>query len=141
MQVQTNLGAPDQLTRAQPEYPGTVFAFANTVANTAGIIGPEMMNRLVTDPTSHGSWSSLWMISALIFAIGGVVFCIFAQNQPQNYCRKPKPGSRTAGSKSLSEAQLTQGKSPLQEIFKMDAFSRVGAEPELKRVTFGTNRQ
>lgn len=114
------------------EYPGTVFAFANTVANLADIIGPMTVTWLVWDINEHSSWFSLWMLSGIFFFLGGLLFCLFAENTSQNYCKKP----RAKGSMSMSQAQLTipDKVEPVEEIFKMDAFSRISSEPKPKDI-------
>lgn len=120
------------------DYPGTVFAFANTFANMAGVIGPQTINVLVEDPTEHGDWFWLFMLSAFIFFASGIIFCAYATNEPQNYCG-PYTGMCTIGNlksatrklkpdKSISQAQLTLGKE-VQEVFKMEAYSRVLSQP------------
>lgn len=108
------------------DYPGTVFAFANTIANLAGIIAPLTINWLVEDPYNYNDWFSLYILSASIFLIAGIIFCIFAENEPQNYCKKHK----SMKDKSISQAQLTFGNSDIEQVFKMEAFSRVSNEPK-----------
>lgn len=104
-----------------------MFAFANTIANLAGIFGPKAVTWLVTDCEDHSSWFSLWALSGALFFTGGLTFCLFADNNPQNYCRKPPRGS-------LSEAKLTAPEEPFEQIVKMDAFSRVASEPSPKNI-------
>lgn len=106
------------------DYPGTVFAFANTLANLAGVFGPMTVNWLVVDPKEHGSWFNLWLFSAFLFLLGGLLFCLFAENGVQDYGRRPKSGAGPAG---IAE-----------DIFKMDAFSRVSSEPNTTRISNGT---
>lgn len=115
------------------DYPGTVFAFANTIANLAGIIGPATVNWLVADPTNYNDWFLIYILSALIFLIAGIIFCIFAENEPQNYCK-----NRKLKDKSVSKAQLTFGKNDIEQVFKLEAFSRVSSEPNNEpRLKFG----
>lgn len=105
------------------------MAVANSVANVAGIAGPPLVNILVPDPNKFDSWFWFFILSASIFGVGGIIFCLFAENRQQNYCRKPKqtlPGA-------ISMAQLynpTTPKIPVVESITMDAFSRVGQEPK-----------
>lgn len=108
------------------------MAFANTIANIAPAIGPEIINWTVANENEPGDWFTFWLISAAIFALGGVLFCLFAENKPQNYCRKSKQNLSGA----LSMAQLCDPKSrgsiskiPVDEPIVMDVFSRVGQEP------------
>lgn len=108
------------------------MAFANTIANIAPAIGPTVISWLVKSEDNAGDWFTFWLLSAALFALGGVIFCVFAENRPQNYYRKSKqnlPGS-------LSMAQLYDPKSrgpvskiPVEEPIVMDVFSRVGQEP------------
>lgn len=115
------------------EYPGTVFAFCNTIANLSGIIGPEITTWLVDDPCQHECWFNFFISSAVMFAIGGTVFCLFADNQPQDIAAMKSANKNKAI--SMSQAQLTptgDGKKQqvVAEMFQMDAFPRVMSEPE-----------
>lgn len=91
---------PPELSK---DYPGSVIALANSLANMAGIIGPMTVSALVAEPTNYESWRSLWLLSAGLFTFGGLIFCLFAQNEPQNYCKQPKHHGPSA---SISQAQL-----------------------------------
>lgn len=106
-----------------------MFAYANSLANLAGFFGPNLVAVIVSDPMRHESWFPLWILSAVIFFAGGLTFCIFAENSPQNYCRKPK--ARGSGTQ-VSQAQLMECVEP--EIFKMDAFARVASEPNPRQL-------
>lgn len=108
---------PPELSK---EYPGTVFAYANSLANLAGFFGPNIMTAMVDNPEDHGSWTSIWLLSAMIFLTGGLLFCLFAENDPQNYSKRPKTRV-IATDKSLTLDP--------PEVFQMDAFSRVTCEP------------
>lgn len=121
------------------EYPGTVFAFANTVANLAGIVGPLTVTYLVTDSSCQASWFSLWILSGCIFVVGGLLFVLLADNSSQDYCRPA--GMRSKGAKSISRAQLTDDKNPVEQIFKMDAFSRLSSQADSSEPTLVAQQQ
>lgn len=89
------------------------------------------MNGIVTEEKERGHWMLFWILSAVLFALGGVIFCLFAENGPQDYGK-----SKQNLSGSLSMAQLCDSKSrgsiskiPIDEPIVMDVFSRVGHEP------------
>lgn len=117
---------PPELSK---DYPGTVFAYCNTLANLSGIIGPILTTWLVQDPGQHESWFILFAGSAIMFAIGGIVFCLFAENQQQDIAASKLNKSKPT---AMSQAQLTlnDGKQQVAEMFRMDAFPRVMSEPE-----------
>jgi MFS family permease len=78
---------PPELSK---DYPGSVLALSNSVANCAGFLGPMVLSKLVTEPTEYGSWRIMWLLSAGLFLLSGLLFCCFADNRPQNFTRKPK---------------------------------------------------
>lgn len=105
------------------------MAVANSLANVAGIVGPPLVNIMVPEPDLYDSWFWFFILSAGIFASGGIIFCLYAENRQQNYCRKPKQALPGA----ISMAQLYDPKAakiPVVETITMDAFSRVGQEPK-----------
>lgn len=123
---------PPELSK---EYPGTVFAFCNTLANLSGIIGPKIATWLVADPCEHKCWFSLFVSSAVMFAIGGFVFCLFADNQLQDIAAIKSSAGNKKKPIAMSQAQLTvpgdqadDGRQQVAEMFKMDAFPRVMGE-------------
>ena len=128
---------PPELSK---DYPGTVMALANSFANVAGFVGPYIVTWIVGETTSdYEAWRPLWLLSAAIFVLGGLVFSLFAQNEQQNYCKRPKGGRTLApawsqaqlfvvdrGPGGAEKAQVVVG----EESLKMDAFSRVASEPK-----------
>lgn len=84
---------------------------------------------MVSDTTDHSAWSNLFLLSAAIFFLCGLIFCIWGENQAQDYCRNRGFKDKTG---SLSQACLTLDKAREQDaekVFKMDAFQRLGKEP------------
>jgi len=111
---------PPELSR---DYPGQLVAVTNSVANLAGIVGPVIVNYLVSDPRSYESWRIVWLVSAAIFVTVGFIFMLFAQNKPQNYSRKTKSQAPPPSNRPTVD----------EEIIKMDAYSRVMSNPSGSR--------
>lgn len=80
---------------------------------------------MVKDRQDGSAWSNLFILSAAIFFICGIVFCLLADNQDQDLSRKPKLGDKVG---SLSKSCLTPNQD-IEKEFKMDAFQRLGREP------------
>lgn len=148
---------PPELSK---DYPGTVMAVANSIANSAGIVGPMIVTWLVDDPWNYDSWRSLWLLSAGVFTAGGAIFCLLADNEPQNYCKKPKrlrPGTAISQAQlfpaSQRQVSLNPGgrrgdveaapEEPVEEeqVARMGAFSRLGSEPPPSRRLPNDTRQ
>lgn len=112
------------------------------------------MAYLVDEPTEYDSWRNLWLLSAAIFLFGGAMFCLLADNSPQNYCKKkrnlprlvsdgggggksqlvlppyvpPPQMSPSSGNGDQQTRRRVQLDEP--EIVRMDAFARVSSEPK-----------
>ncbi|KAG9510365.1 putative inorganic phosphate cotransporter [Fragariocoptes setiger] len=71
-------------------YSGTIFAFANTVGNTAGILAPALVGILVKDPHVREQWTPFWLITAAIMAFSGIVFLLFGVVSRQDLDREIK---------------------------------------------------
>jgi len=71
-----------------PDYAGQVMGISNTIATIPGILG-NTITGVILDKTD--SWFLVFAIAACINFIGGIVFLIFAQGEPQEFT-KPVPG-------------------------------------------------
>lgn len=117
---------PPELSK---DYPGTVFAYSNTIANMAGILAPRSVTWMVDNPTQHDSWFYFYIMSAVIFVVGAIIFCAFAENRPHNYSKKPKFKPNL----SISQAQLHKVNMEPEEIFKMEAFPKLASEKKASK--------
>lgn len=102
-----------------------MFAYANSLANVAGFLGPMTVSWIVKDRQDSSSWSNLFFLSAAIFFACGLLFCFLAENHAQDFGRKPTLGGRAS---SISQACLAPA-GDIEKTFKMDAFQRLGREP------------
>lgn len=133
---------PPELSK---DYPGSVMALANSMANCAGIFGPMLLNVIVSNPSDYADWRNMWLVSAGVFVAGGVLFLLFADNRPQNYGRRPKlakSNTTDMGQLRLPEyvppAPVPDGVDPKlasDEIIRMSSFSRVSSEPQQQQQT------
>lgn len=79
-----------------------------------------MIDWTVRNRTQHSDWFYFFIIGAIVFTVAATIFCLLAENDQQNFTKKPKT--------SMSQAQLNIDMQP-EEIYKMEAFSRVSSEP------------
>lgn len=94
-----------------------------------------MVNYLVNDSKLHADWFPFYMLSTAVFAVGCLIFALFADNEPQDLSKQPKLGSKS----SMSQAQLqTVG---LEELFKMDSISRVTSAPNYRVPNYPAHKQ
>jgi MFS family permease len=63
-----------------PRYSGEVFGITNTAATLSGIIAPTVCGILTPNGTAD-EWKVVFYIAAAILAVGGIVFCVFAEGE------------------------------------------------------------
>lgn len=68
-----------------PEYAGTLFAFANSIGNTAGFFVPLLAGALVSNPYDREHWTPFWLCTATIMGLSGTVFLIFGVTRRQEF--------------------------------------------------------
>ena len=83
---------PPELSK---EFPGTVMALANSGSSFAGVIGPQVITWMVPEANSYDSWRNLWFFSAGLFLFAGIIFILFADNEPQDLSRRFSSGFRS----------------------------------------------
>lgn len=70
-----------------PEFAGTIFAFANSIGNTAGVIVPLLAGLIVRDTYKREHWTPFWLTSASIMGCSGLIFLIFGKTNRQNFSK------------------------------------------------------
>lgn len=79
-----------------PEFAGTIFAFANSVGNTAGFIVPLCAGFFVKDSAhNRDSWVPFWLTTALIMAVSGLIFLVFGETRRQDFSKEPNDNNNT----------------------------------------------
>lgn len=68
-----------------PEYAGTIFAFANTIGNTAGFLVPLLAGVIVENPYEREQWTPFWFTTATIMGCSGLIFLIFGETRRQDF--------------------------------------------------------
>ncbi|CAG2116628.1 unnamed protein product, partial [Medioppia subpectinata] len=73
------------------QYVGTVFAIANSIAFTCGIITPLVIGVIVGDGTEHvrRQWAYVFYMSAALNVFGGLVFVVFGSAKQQEWDKQP----------------------------------------------------
>lgn len=73
---------PPELSR---EYPGTVMAYANAIANLACAIGPTITGKVLPETgATYEDWRIIWFASACVSLASGLLFVLLADNSPQD---------------------------------------------------------
>lgn len=62
-----------------------MFAFANSVGNTAGVFVPELAGLIVKNPYDREQWTPFWLTTAAIMGSSGLIFLIFGVTRRQEF--------------------------------------------------------
>lgn len=69
------------------EYAGTIFAFANSIGNTAGFFVPLLAGVFVENAWQREQWTPFWLITASIMCFSGLIFLAFGDSRQQDFAR------------------------------------------------------
>lgn len=69
----------------QTEYAGTIFAFANSVGNTAGFFVPLLAGFIVKNGHDRDQWTPFWITTGCIMGCSGMIFLIFGETRRQDF--------------------------------------------------------
>lgn len=69
----------------QTEFAGTIFAFANSIGNTAGFFVPLLAGAFVRDAYDREQWTPFWLTTAAIMGSSGLIFLVFGETRRQDY--------------------------------------------------------
>uniref|UniRef100_A0A6A7G258 Sialin n=1 Tax=Hirondellea gigas TaxID=1518452 RepID=A0A6A7G258_9CRUS len=69
-----------------PNFAGTLLGITNTVATIPGILGPTVVGYLTNGNETLGQWRIVFLIAAIIFAVGNTFYLFFyiGETQPWN---------------------------------------------------------
>ncbi|XP_070208371.1 sialin-like [Littorina saxatilis] len=70
-----------------PPFAGIMFAMTNTVGTTTGFIGPAVAGALTDHDDTRQSWQTFFLISGAVYAVGGIVFVLFARGDVQPWAK------------------------------------------------------
>ncbi|BFG06418.1 putative inorganic phosphate cotransporter [Drosophila madeirensis] len=67
-----------------PNHAGILMGIVNTAANVVPILTPLLVGIIVTNDHNRGEWQLVFIISAVIFFVGNIIYLFFGQmvNQP-----------------------------------------------------------
>ncbi|XP_054160049.1 uncharacterized protein LOC128958258 [Oppia nitens] len=71
-----------------PDFSGTVFGVANTLASATGFVGPMIVGLLLDHREATGArhqWNTIWYLSAGICLFGGLFYELFGTAEPQEW--------------------------------------------------------
>ncbi|KAK9887949.1 hypothetical protein WA026_000247 [Henosepilachna vigintioctopunctata] len=68
-----------------PKFSGTLMGITNTFANVGSIIGPLVVDIIVTDKTDESLWRIIFLLSAGIYIFATVFFLIFGSGEIQSW--------------------------------------------------------
>ena len=69
-----------------PQYAAILMGISNTLGTVPGIISPSITGYLVEDKSVE-SWQHVFFITAFIYAIGAIVYAIFASGDRQEWSK------------------------------------------------------
>ncbi|KAK7471778.1 hypothetical protein BaRGS_00035600 [Batillaria attramentaria] len=72
-----------------PQFASILMGLSNTFATLPGIISPALTGAVVTDQDSAGQWQIIFYLAAGIYAVGAIVFGIFASGDRQQWADIP----------------------------------------------------
>lgn len=116
MHVVSNVGRFGFLVNPQdiaPRYSGEIFGIANTVATLSGIFAPIVVGQLTLNGTLN-EWRMVFLISAAVFCVGGLVFLIFAKGEPLSWAKEDSIEMNQVAPENKEEAKIP-GKEPFQQ--------------------------
>lgn len=87
-----------------PDYAGTIFAFANSVGNTAGFFAPSLVGVFVHSARDREQWTPFWLTTAAIMGCSGLIFLVFGEVRRQDFDKTPKSRPTTRCSISINMA-------------------------------------
>lgn len=86
----------DGWTADNAEYAGTIYAFANSVGNTAGFFVPLLAGAIVNDAYERVQWTPFWLTSATILACSGLIFLVLGDTSRHDFSRKQKQATASS---------------------------------------------
>ncbi len=69
-----------------PAYSGVIFGIGNSLASLAGLIGNIVAGYVVKEPILE-QWRSLYIMFAIVYFIGGVVYVLFGSAVPRKWAK------------------------------------------------------
>ena len=66
-----------------------MFGIGNTFATIPGVIAPYLVGLLTPNQTS-GDWRIVFIITAVVYALGGIVLLLFTQGEPEPWATHEK---------------------------------------------------
>ncbi|XP_042906807.2 putative inorganic phosphate cotransporter, partial [Parasteatoda tepidariorum] len=68
-----------------PTFCGVVMGLASTVASLAGFIVPVLVGKLTKEEQTMAQWHKMFLITAFVGAVSGIVFLLFGSTDAQSY--------------------------------------------------------
>lgn len=72
-----------------PQFASILMGLSNTFATLPGIISPALTGAVVTDQDNTSQWQIIFYLAAGIYALGAIVFGIFASGDRQQWAEIP----------------------------------------------------
>ncbi|KAH9529084.1 hypothetical protein DERF_002994 [Dermatophagoides farinae] len=102
-----------------PDYSGSIYGFANSIASLPGFLAPMFVGFMLDLPHDDEmkQWSILFWIGAGIYVIGSIVFILFVDAKPESW------GKQQSRPLQLFIHQEKQQKQIDSQIFESDPLS------------------
>ncbi|XP_046544379.1 sialin-like [Haliotis rubra] len=78
-----------------PRFAGILMGISNSFGTTTGFIGPVVVGVLTKDNPSMGQWRVFFLITAAIYACGGIVFLLFSEGEEVGWSKYSGSGSKS----------------------------------------------
>ncbi|CAH1784347.1 unnamed protein product [Owenia fusiformis] len=102
-----------------PRYAGILIGISNSIAACTGFIAPYVIGVITKDQT-QGQWQIVFFISAAIYIITGIFYCIFASGEVQEWAKD----------KTVEDNELLPAKHAHNENAKLAATDDYSKETE-----------
>lgn len=104
--VASSRSTTNQPVYSNAEYAGTIFAFANSIGNTAGFFVPLLAGVFVENAYDRVHWTPFWLATAAIMGCSGLIFLIFGQTRRQDFSLDEPDAAGSEAQVELSDLEL-----------------------------------
>ncbi|XP_043273011.1 putative inorganic phosphate cotransporter [Venturia canescens] len=88
-----------------PNYSGTLMGITNGAANVCSILAPIVAGAIIHDKTDVLQWRKVFILSAIIYTMGSIVFALFGSTTVQPWNESTSPPTKY-------ESRVTMSKIP-----------------------------
>ncbi|XP_074596239.1 sialin-like [Brevipalpus obovatus] len=79
------LGSSVNHVEMSPTFAGTLMGIANCISNIPGFLVPMVTSKIVGESKDYAIWGKLFYLTAVIDALGGLIFCLLGSSELQSW--------------------------------------------------------